>query len=219
MSQRQICDIARQENTMTKTITGLFDAYADAEATVRELETAGINHDNISLIAHDAARGRIPPSDESDAAKAASASATAGSVVGGGAGLLAGLGMLAIPGIGPVVAAGWLVATAVGAVTGAAVGGAGGGIVGALISNDVPEDHANIYAEGVRRGGSLVVAKVDYDQITIANDILHRNRFVDAQARVQIYRDSGWNRFEENGDPLSKAELEGERRLDASGSI
>lgn len=202
---------------MTKTVTGLFDVYADAETAVRELEAAGVKHDNISLVANDAARGRVPTTDESDAAKAAGASATAGAVVGGGAGLLAGLGMLAIPGIGPVVAAGWLVATAVGAAAGAAVGGAGGGLVGALISNDVPEEHAHVYAEGVRRGGSLVIAKVDNDQITIANDILHRNRFVDAQARGQVYRD--WSRFNEDGEPLTEAELQRERRLDASGTI
>jgi hypothetical protein len=75
-----------------------------------------------------------------------------GTAVGGAAGLLAGLGLLAIPGVGPVVAAGWLVATAVGAVAGAATGGLIGGLTGAGVS----EDDAHVYAEGVRRGGSLV---------------------------------------------------------------
>ena len=76
-----------------------------------------------------------------------------GAAVGGVGGLLTGLGLMAIPGVGPVVAAGWLAATAAGAVTGAAVGGAAGGIIGGLTDAGVSEDDAHVYAEGVRRGG------------------------------------------------------------------
>ena len=72
------------------------------------------------------------------------------------AGLLAGLGMLAISGLGPVVAAGWLVSTAALAVT----GGAAGGLIGSLTQHGVDEDEDNAYAEGVRRGGTLVTARV-----------------------------------------------------------
>ena len=66
-----------------------------------------------------------------------------GGALGGGAGLLAGLGLLAIPGLGPVVAAGWLAATAVGAAAGAATGG----IVGALVDAGVDREHADVYSE------------------------------------------------------------------------
>src|SRR5439155_20856442 len=90
-----------------------------------------------------------------DAATAAGTGASIGTVVGGGAGLLAGLGMLEIPGIGPVVAAGWLVSTA----AGAAAGAAAGGLIGSLTGAGVSKEHAHIYAEGVRRGGSLVTAR------------------------------------------------------------
>jgi hypothetical protein len=79
-----------------------------------------------------------------------------GAAVGGVVGVLAGLGLLAIPGIGPVVAAGWLVSLA----AGAAVGGTAGGIIGALTQSGVSEDEAHTYAEGVRRGGTLVTARV-----------------------------------------------------------
>ena len=75
-----------------------------------------------------------------------------GAALGGGAGLLAGLGLLAIPGLGPVVAAGWLAATAVGAIGGAAAGGA----VGALTDIGVSEADVPVYSEAVRRGGVLV---------------------------------------------------------------
>lgn len=69
--------------------------------------------------------------------------------MGGTAGLLAGLGLMAIPGVGPVVAAGWLVST----LAGAAAGGAAGSVVGALTQAGVSKEDADIYVEGLRRGG------------------------------------------------------------------
>jgi hypothetical protein len=68
--------------------------------------------------------------------------------------LLAGLGLLAIPGLGPVVAAGWLASTALGAVA----GGAAGGLIGALTAAGVSQEDAHVSAEGIRRGGTLVTA-------------------------------------------------------------
>ena len=67
-------------------------------------------------------------------------------------GLLTGLGLMAIPGVGPVVAAGWLVAT----LAGAAAGGVTGGAVGALTEAGISKDEADVYAEGLRRGGAVV---------------------------------------------------------------
>lgn len=79
-----------------------------------------------------------------------------GAGLGGAAGLLAGIGLLTIPGLGPVVAAVWLASMAVGAAAGAATGG----IVGALTEAGVSREDASRYAEGVRRGGTLVTASV-----------------------------------------------------------
>ena len=124
-----------------------------------------------------------------------------GAAVGGVGGLLTGLGMMAIPGVGPVVAAGWLIATAVGAATGAAVGAATGGIIGSLTNAGVPADDAHVYAEGVRRGGSLVTARVDDARATEAQAILQRQKSVDLNARGRMYRDEGWSRF----DPTAPA--------------
>ena len=84
------------------------------------------------------------------------AGAGIGATAGGVVGLLAGLGLLAIPGVGPVVAAGWLVATA----AGAAVGGTAGGIIGALTQAGTSQEDAYLYAEGVRCGSTLVSARV-----------------------------------------------------------
>lgn len=86
--------------------------------------------------------------------------ATTGALFGGAGGLLAGLGLLAIPVLGPVVAAGWLLATATGAGIGAAGGAATGGIIGALKNSGHTDEEARVYSEGVRRGSTLVSAKI-----------------------------------------------------------
>ena len=144
--------------------TGLFDNYSDAENAMHELVTAGIPEHDISIIANNSDNrysAAVGQGEASGATKGAEAGATYGTLLGAGAGLLAGLGMLAIPGIGPVVAAGCLATTAAGAVSGAAVGGATGGIVGSLADRGVTRVHAHVYAEGIRRGGTLVAARVE----------------------------------------------------------
>jgi len=176
---------------MTTTITGLFDSYDQAARVVNDLEAAGVPHSDISIVSND-------PAHHSHAGSGAGTGATIGAVLGGGAGLLAGLGMLAIPGLGPVVAAGWLASTAVGAV---AVGAAGG-IVGALTGAGVSEDEAHVYAEGVRRGGTLVTARVDESRVEIAQPILLRHNAVDPAERGASYRTAGWDRFEEDAPTL-----------------
>jgi hypothetical protein len=199
---------------MTRTLTGLYDSTKDAEVTVRDLEGAGISHNNISMVANNSGdRYRAKTVEGTDAVPGAEVGASLGVIIGGGAGLLAGLGMLAIPGVGPVVAAGWLIATVTGAVGGAAVLGAGGGLIGALIGNGVPEEHAHVYAEGVRRGGTLVSVRVDADHEPAAEAILKKHRSVDVVERGRSYRDGGWTRFDENASDYTSDELEQERRL------
>src|SRR4249920_2383503 len=133
---------------MTQTVAALYDRYDSAVSAVDALEAAGIPHSDISIVSNnvDNRYGKDRPT---HAAQDAGKGAGIGAAVGGVGGLLTGLGLLAIPGVGPVVAAGWLVATAVGAVAGAAAGGATGGIIGAMTESGIPEEDANIYAEGV----------------------------------------------------------------------
>ncbi|MDI7865220.1 general stress protein [Rhizobiaceae bacterium n13] len=190
-----------------KTVTGLFDNYQDAEAAVRDLEDAGIPSDDISVVSRDS-----DYQDETSAAgEGASAGAGIGAIAGGTGGLLAGLGMLAIPGVGPVVAAGWLAATAAGAAAGAAIGGAAGGIVGALTSAGVSEDEAHVYAEGIRRGGTLVTVRTEERRIPDVEAILDRNRWVNVTERRRAYADEGWERFDESQRPYSADEIYKER--------
>jgi hypothetical protein len=193
---------------MTKTVSALYDTYNEASSAVSALEAAGVPHADISIVANNSDHWH---KGESNAGTGAGAGAGAGAAVGGVGGLLTGLGIMAIPGVGPVVAAGWLVATAVGAVAGAAIGGAAGGLVGTLTSSGVPEKDANVYAEGVRRGGTLVTARVDDAQATEAQAILKRQKYVDINARGEAYRASGWSEFDANTPAYTADQVAQER--------
>ncbi len=190
-----------------KTISALYDTHADAVAAVRELEAAGVPDKDISLVSNSTSS-----SYEQEVAKDAGTGAGIGAAVGGTGGLLAGLGMLAIPGIGPVVAAGWLVSAAAGAVAGAAVGGIAGGLVGAMTENGIPEEDAHFYAEGVRRGGTLVSVRVaDDGRMSAIRSVLHRHRYVDQATRAGYYADSGWTSFDETSQPYTRDQISSER--------
>ena len=109
------------------------------------------------------------------------------------------------------MAAGWLVATAAGAATGAVVGGAAGGLVGSLTGAGVPERDAHFYAEGVRRGGTLVTARVDDARASTAREILQRYKAVDPAVRGTAYRDTGWTSFDENAPAYTPEQVAAER--------
>jgi hypothetical protein len=158
---------------------------------VNALEAAGFTTSEIGMVS----RYR---DDETlaDTTSGAATGAAAGAVVGGGAGLLAALGVIAIPGIGPLVAAGILATT----VVGAAGGGAVGGLLGALTDYGVGEEDAHLYSEAVRRGGTLVTVRTDDDRASKAEAILDANRPVNTRERRDAYRESGWSKY----DPASK---------------
>lgn len=190
-----------------KTVTGLFDDYSDASVAVSALEARGVPSSDISIVSNNADERH---NKETNAAEGAGTGAGIGAAVGGVGGLLTGLGIMAIPGVGPVVAAGWLAATAAGAVAGAVAGGAAGGLIGALTESGVSEDDAHVYAEGVRRGGTLVTAKVDESLQTDAEAILRKSNWVDPGQRRAVYANEGWTRFDDTLDPYGPAEVEQE---------
>ncbi|WP_246696617.1 general stress protein [Methylobacterium planeticum] len=206
----------------TRAITALFDAYDDAARAVDKLEAEGIPHSDISIVASNeddrhAARlsgepavSRRDPNEESDAADGAGTGATLGTVLGGGAGLLAGLGLLAIPGVGPVVAAGWLVAT----VTGAGVGAVTGGLLGGLTGAGLSEHEAETYAEGVRRGGTLVTVRADDAQAERVLALLDQHGSIDLDERAQNWRSQGWT----GGTARPATEEIGSTAIGAAGS-
>lgn len=172
---------------MTRTITRSYDSYETAAAVVEQLEVAGIAAGDISVV------GRDERAKDSNAAEGAGI----GAGIGGAAGLLAGLGMLAIPGIGPVVAAGWLATTAAGAVAGAAAGG----LVGSFTNAGVSEEDAHYYAESVRRGGTVVSVKANDADAATAEAIMDGATPVDRDSRMAQYRQEGWTGFDEKAGP------------------
>ncbi len=174
-------------------ITRVYDTYNNARKAVSELETVGVPMADISVLANQEVTRDYDDDNSRDTEVGPGAGL--GAVVGGAAGLLTGLGLMAIPGLGPVVAAGWLATTALGVVA----GGATGGIVGSLIDAGVPEDHANIYSEAVRRGGTLVsVQTQDHNRVKV-HSILDRFSPLDPVEQGVAYRNDGWNKFDPNG--------------------
>jgi hypothetical protein len=213
---------------MTVTISRLFDDYATASKAVRDLEAAGVPHSDISIVSSnadnwytgDGAGNRATPVRDTtgrvdrdrdgvdDRAEGAGAGAGVGAALGGAAGLLAGLGLLAIPGIGPVVAAGWLVSTA----AGAAIGATAGGVVGALTQAGVSEEDAHAYAEGVRRGGTLVTVRVPDDGRARYEAMLDQSA-VNIRDRSAAYRKAGWSKFDAKAPPYTAEQIRREREL------
>ena len=194
----------------TRTVTGLYDRYDDAAQAVRDLEATGIPARDISFVANNI-DGSQKSVATTDAGAGAGAGGAAGGIAGGAAGVLAGLGMLAIPGVGPVVAAGWLVAAAAGAAVGGAVGAAAGGITGTFVAAGLDRDDADFYAEGIRRGGSVVTVKPDEKHLSAAEQILTL-RAVNTTERMKSYRGAGWRSFDPAAPTFTQTEIETERR-------
>jgi len=187
-----------------RTHSRVYDSYSQAQRVVMDLEAAGIPSGDISLVANKHVSDQYANVVDVDDASATAKGAGLGAALGGGAGLAAGIGLLAIPGLGPVVAAGWLAATAVGVLAGTATGG----IIGALVDAGEPEDTAHVYSEAVRRGGTLVTARVAEAQSTNAVAIMDRHQPVDATARRTEYEQTGWKKFDPSAGPYTPSETE-----------
>lgn len=170
---------------MMVTLSRLFPDHAHAQAAVNELMAAGLPEDDIGIIAPSHALSRPMKNADmenttdvidrnrdgrDDRGEMVNKSAGIGAAL-GGAGLLAGLSAFVLPGIGAVVAAGWLAS----ALAGAVAGGAAGGVVGALIEAGVSENDAAGYADGVKRGGTLVTIRVMGQDRAFYEDILAMN--------------------------------------------
>jgi uncharacterized membrane protein len=186
------------------TISRMYDTYDDASLAVTELERAGIPRSDISMVASNA-EGWYKTEEPVSNARAG---AGAGAAIGGALGLLAGVGLLAIPGLGPIVAAGWAASTLAGAIA----GGATGGVIGALTKSGVNEEDAHLYAEGVRRGGTIVIARVPDAERARAEAILDRTA-VNLGERATAWESSGWNRFDPEAPPYTADEIRREREL------
>lgn len=194
---------------MAKTVAALYDDFESAQQATRELVNHGFDRNDISMAANDASgeyRRYVEDTDVDVITDEGAAGAGTGALIGGLGGLVVGLGALLIPGIGPIVAAGPLLNALVGAGIGAGVGAVTGGIIGALIEMGIPEDEAEYYAEGVRRGGTLVTVKTTDELVDEVKDILDRYHPVDMDERSSEWRSSGWSGFDHDTDTFADDE-------------
>jgi hypothetical protein len=195
----------QMEQTQMRTIAGLFDDRARAMAAIHDLLDRGVPRTDISIIANNAGDW---DAEDSESEAGAETGAGLGAVAGGAGGLLAGLGLFTIPGIGPVVGAGWLMTTAAGAAAGAVLGGAAGGFVAWLTGHGVSESDAHVFAEGLRRGGTLVTIQVD-DDLVIAAEAIFLKHTVDIAARRDKFAEEGWARFDDHAPPYINLDRNG----------
>jgi hypothetical protein len=176
---------------MKKAVIGIVDSAAQAELVVDELaRVPGLMVSDISVLLPDLGATRSFAHEHSTKApEGAVAGAGAGGVLGGTLGLLAGIGSLAIPGVGPLIAAGPLLA----ALSGAAAGAAVGGLSGALVGMGIPEFEAKTY-EGKLKGSNVLVAvhTESADTQNAVKDVLHRHgaRDVDTTSEASVPRES-----------------------------
>ena len=175
---------------MSKNIVALYDDIVIARQVVEDLVKEDFLRASISLITNDAQnqyshyldKGYAPKTDAVSAAEGVGFGVTVGVLVG----VLVGVASLTIPGVGLVVVAGPIVA----GLTGAVLGTITGGIVGVLIKSGVPENDASYYAEGIRRGGTLV--SIETSNILAASDIMNRYGVINVHERSNQWRQDGW---------------------------
>jgi len=162
---------------MSKAVFCIAKTQTQAEAIVDQLKMAGFSYDDISVLFPDKQGSKdFAHEHHTKAPEGAATGAAAGGVVGGTLGLLAGIGSLAIPGVGPFIAAGPIMA----ALSGAAAGAAVGGLAGALIGLGIPEFEAKRYEGKIRKGNLLISVHVeDSNEAARVKEIFEQNNAED----------------------------------------
>jgi len=190
---------------MARTIVALYDDMGTARKVVDELVKNGISRTAISLAANDSGGEfkKLSEGVDSQHVNAGEGSAF-GAAVGALTGILVSLGALVIPGVGPVLAAGPIMAALGSTAVGAGIGAAAGGLLGALVGAGVPEEDAHFYSEGVRRGGTLVMVNSPDDNARTAYDIMQRHGAADINERGTAWRKEGWQKFDQNAQPYNQ---------------
>jgi hypothetical protein len=179
-------------------VFGIYPAYSSVEGAVDALKAAGFRNTDISvLFPENAGTKDFAHEKGTKAPEGATAGAGTGAVVGGTLGWLAGIGALAIPGIGPFIAAGPIVA----ALAGVGVGGAVGGITGALIGMGIPEYEAKRYEGRIKEGGILLSVHSDNSEWTKkAKEVLERTGAQDIASTGEASAD-----FQKSDRPMPRA--------------
>jgi hypothetical protein len=206
---------------MLITVCHLYDSYVDANRVVVALEAVGVPPSETSVISNNSdtwystpkTAGVIPKRE--DGARSQADGKVEGAAIGAAIGATAATAaslvtMLAMPGVGAVVGAGWLAAV----LGSMAIGGVTGGLLGALTNAGISEEDAQVFVEGVRRGGTLVVARVQQNELPRIEAMMNQSA-VNLQERSDLYRKSGWQSFDPNAAPYSADQVRSERALHA----
>jgi hypothetical protein len=206
-----------RDRVMLITICRLYDSYNDANRVVLMIEAAGLPASETSVISNNSDTwysaphnaGVVPIRKEGASSKAEGAiiGAAIGATVATAASLIT---ILAIPGVGAVVGAGWLAAL----LGSMAVGGVAGGLLGALTNAGISEEDAQVFVEGVRRGGTLVAARVPQAEVPRIEAMMNQSS-VNLGERRELYRRSGWQCFDPNAVPYTADQVRSERALHA----
>jgi Protein of unknown function (DUF3341) len=194
-----------EEGSMSNTaVFGLYPSHAAVEEGVDALQAAGFRSTDVSvLLPENLGTKDFAHEKNTKAPEGATAGGVSGAVIGGALGWLAGIGMLAIPGIGPLLAAGPIVA----ALAGAGAGGAVGGITGALVGMGIPEYEAKRYEGRVKSGGILISVHSDNSDWTKrAKEILERTGAEDISSAGEASADFG-----KSDRPLPRSTAAGSR--------
>jgi hypothetical protein len=202
---------------MLITICRLYDSYSGAYRVVLMLESAGLSPSETSVISNNsdtwysAAKTTNVVPLRKDNANRESDGKVEGTAIGAAIGPTAATAaslvtMLAIPGV--VVGAGWLAAV----LGSMAIGGVAGDLLGALTNAGIHEEDAQVFVEGVRRGGTLVAARVPQAELPRIEAMMNQSA-VNLKERRDLYRESGWQSFDPNAAPYTADQVRSERAL------
>lgn len=204
---------------MMHTVFATYDNLDLARAAIADLVSQGISPKDIGAALYDADDQYQTYVEPQDMDVDGEDGATAGGAFGTVLGALVGLVSITIPGVGPVIAAGPLVA-ALGAATGAGIGAASGavtgGLVGSFMNMGVPDSDAHYYAESLRRGSALVMVKVYEEAIDTALQVLQKYHPIDLEERLGEWSAEGWSKFDPAHKPYASGDIAVNRRKDAS---
>ncbi len=178
-------------------VFGIYPSRGRAEEAVNHLTAGGFRSEDISVLLQDNVGTKdFAHEKHTKAPEGTTAGVLAGGVIGGTIGLLAGIGLLAIPGLGPLVAAGPVIA----ALTGIGSGGFVGGLVGALVGMGIPEYEAKRYEGRIKEGGVLLSVHCDDSEwVAKAKEFLHQTGAEDIASAAEAHAD-----FAKSDRPVSR---------------
>ena len=203
---------------MSKTIAALYPSRTRAQQVIVDLRKVGVPDDRINILSHQALEERsdgthTATKETSNDIAEVGEGAAAGSVGGAVGGALAAIGLALIPGVGWIAAAGPIIGILGSAAAGAGIGAVAGGIAGGLSDTGVSKADADIYAEALRRGGSLVLLTVADRNEARVTSILERHDPIDTDATVARWRAEGWKKYDHKAKPYDTTKADAERAL------